>query len=329
MVSEKKSGKGDDYPMTIAAFFKYVEIQTKVASVFPYLVGTLYALYRFDTFDMPAALLMLGSLLLIDMATTAVNNYQDYRKAKMKEGYGYEVHNAVVAHGLSKKEALGTIAGLLAAAAFLGILLVLRTGPLTLLIGMIAAGIGMLYSFGPASINRTPYGEAISGITMGFGIVFLVVYIHAGPTVASLTLKTGLWSLTVDPQELLGLILVSLPLVTGIANIMLANNLCDLEEDAHNHRLTLVVAIGRERGLVLFKWLYITGFVGTVAASIVGFLPLFGVILSLVLIPILKNVATFSADPHKGRTFVLAVKNFVLSAAGLIAVLAVAWLAGW
>lgn len=315
--------------MTIAAFFKYVEIQTKVASIFPYLVGTLYALYRFDTFDGSAALLMLFSLLLIDMATTAVNNYQDYRKAKLTEGYGYEVHNAVVAHGLSRREALGTIAGLLVVAALLGILLVLRTGPLTLLVGMMAAAIGMMYSFGPASINRTPYGEAISGITMGFGIVFLVTYIHAGEMVASLILRTGHWSLAVDPQEVLGLILVSLPLVTGIANIMLANNLCDVEEDERNHRLTLVVAIGREKGLVLFKWLYIAGFAGTVAASIAGFLPLFGVILALSLVPILKNVATFAADPHKGRTFILAVKNFVLSALGLIAVLAVAWLAGW
>jgi 1,4-dihydroxy-2-naphthoate octaprenyltransferase len=307
--------------MTVAAFFKYVEIQTKVASVFPYLVGTLYALYRFDTFDGPAALLMLGSLLLIDMATTAVNNYQDYRKAKLKEGYGYEVHNAVVAHGLSRKEALGTIFGLLAAALVLGILLVLRTGPLTLLIGIIAAGIGMLYSFGPASINRTPYGEAISGITMGFGIVFLLAYVHAGERIASLVLRTGRWSLTVDPQELLGLILVSLPLVTGIANIMLANNLCDLEEDERNHRLTLVVAIGRKRGLVLFKWLYVAGFAGTALAAVLGFLPIFALLLPLALVPILKNVSVFSADPHKGRTFVLAVKNFVLSALGLIVVL--------
>lgn len=307
--------------MTIAAFFKYVEIQTKVASVFPYLVGTLYALYRFDTFDGPAALLMLGSLLLIDMATTAVNNYQDYRKAKLKEGYGYEIHNAVVAHGLSRKEALGTIFGLLAAALVLGILLVLRTGPLTLLIGIIAAGIGMLYSFGPASINRTPYGEAISGITMGFGIVFLLAYVHAGEMIASLVLGTGRWSLTVDPQELLGLILISLPLVTGIANIMLANNLCDLEEDERNHRLTLVVAIGRKRGLVLFKWLYVAGFAGTALAAVLGFLPIFALLLPLALVPILKNVSVFSADPHKGRTFVLAVKNFVLSALGLIVVL--------
>jgi 1,4-dihydroxy-2-naphthoate octaprenyltransferase len=156
---------------------------------------------------------------------------------------------------------------------------------------------------------------------MGFGIVFLLAYVHAGERIASLVLRTGRWSLTVDPQELLGLILVSLPLVTGIANIMLANNLCDLEEDERNHRLTLVVAIGRKRGLVLFKWLYVAGFAGTALAAVLGFLPIFALLLPLALVPILKNVSVFSADPHKGRTFVLAVKNFVLSALGLIVVL--------
>ena len=63
--------------MSIGGFFKLVEIQTKVASVIPFLLGTIYALYRFDNFNLTNFLIMLISLLAIDMTTTATNNYLD------------------------------------------------------------------------------------------------------------------------------------------------------------------------------------------------------------------------------------------------------------
>ena len=37
--------------MGIISFLKLVEIQTKVASVIPYIVGTAFALYKFDNFE--------------------------------------------------------------------------------------------------------------------------------------------------------------------------------------------------------------------------------------------------------------------------------------
>ena len=37
--------------MGIKSFFRLVEIQTKVASVIPYILGTVFALYKFDNFS--------------------------------------------------------------------------------------------------------------------------------------------------------------------------------------------------------------------------------------------------------------------------------------
>ena len=62
------------------SFLKLVEIQTKVASMIPFILGTVYSLYRFGKFNGMNFLLMFISLLTVDMATTAVNNYMDYKK---------------------------------------------------------------------------------------------------------------------------------------------------------------------------------------------------------------------------------------------------------
>jgi 1,4-dihydroxy-2-naphthoate octaprenyltransferase len=61
---------------------KLVEIQTKVASMVPFALGTVWTLYRYGEFNFLNFLLMLVSLLCFDMATTAINNYMDYKKSK-------------------------------------------------------------------------------------------------------------------------------------------------------------------------------------------------------------------------------------------------------
>ena len=81
--------------MGIISFLKLVEIQTKVASIIPYLVGTVFALYKFDNFNMKNAILLFLSMIIFDMTVTAINNYVDYIKAIKKEGFGYEEHNAI------------------------------------------------------------------------------------------------------------------------------------------------------------------------------------------------------------------------------------------
>ena len=53
-------------------------------------------------------------------------------------------------------------------------------------------------------------------------------------------------------SELLVIVIVSIPLTMGISNIMLANNICDLDDDIVNHRYTLPIYIGKDRSMLLF-----------------------------------------------------------------------------
>lgn len=301
--------------MNIKSFLKLVEIQTKVASVIPYLLGTFYALYRYDNFNIKNAIIMFLSMIIFDMTTTAINNYMDYAKAIKKEGYGYETHNAIVSYNLNPKFVRLIIFIMLVIAAALGILLVKNTNIIVLLIGVISFIIGITYSFGPIPISRTPFGEIFSSLAMGFVITFLSIYIHVFDT-GILTINfSNLSNVSINFNiiDLINIFIVSLSPIMGIANIMLANNICDIDDDIENKRYTLPIYIGKERALKLFKWLYYIGFISIVIGVLTRVLPVISIVTLLVLKLVQENINKFNKLQTKKDTFVLAVKNFVVT----------------
>lgn len=299
--------------MGIISFLKLVEIQTKVASIIPYLVGTVFALYKFDNFNMKNAILLFLSMIIFDMTVTAINNYVDYIKAIKKEGFGYEEHNAITKYGLKPKTVLGIIIVMLIVSSLLGILLFLNTNIIILLVGLVCFTIGIFYSFGPIPISRTPFGEIFSGVTMGFFITFLAIYIHIfDKGILNISIIDGNFELMINLKVIISIFVISIPLIVGISNIMLANNICDMEDDFINRRFTLPIYIGKENALTIFKCLYYIGFVGISIAVILKVLPIVSLLTLLVLIQINKNIKSFYILQSKKDTFILAVKNFIL-----------------
>jgi len=313
--------------MTLGRFLQLVEMKTKVASMIPFLMGTFYALYRFQSFNGIHFILMLVSLLSFDMATTAINNYYDYKKAIKTEGYGYETHNAIVKYGMQERTVVGIIAILLILAVGAGILLVVETGWLIFFIGGLSFCVGILYSFGPIPISRMPLGELFSGLFMGFVILFLSTYIHVpGNELVKLTFDQSVVHLDIQIIEVLLLFGVSIPAVLAIANIMLANNICDMEDDVENRRYTLPVYIGKRNALRLFRWIYYAAYVDVFVLFYLGVHPVLLLLLLGTLIPVNRHVNQFEKLQTKKDTFVLAVKNFVIMNAARIVVYGIALL---
>ncbi|MEK5399771.1 1,4-dihydroxy-2-naphthoate polyprenyltransferase [Paenibacillus sp. VTT E-133280] len=310
--------------MNIKSFLRFVELPTKVASMIPFLMGTLYALYRFEDFYVLRFGLMFVSLLSFDMATTAINNYYDFKKASKTHGYGYETHNAIVHFKLKESTVVATIVILLVLAAGGGIALVTQTGLLVFLLGGLSFLIGILYSFGPIPISRMPLGELFSGLFMGFVIIFISAYIHTDEHVVSLLLQNGWVSLNINIVEVLYLFWFSVPAILGIAGIMLANNICDIDEDMENRRYTLPVYIGRRNALLLFKYLYYVSYLDLVVLLILGVNPILVLAILLTLIPLHRNIYLFTQKQEKASTFILAVKNFVLMSTARMVVLGAA-----
>lgn len=305
--------------MHLDSFLKLVEIKTKLASVTPLLLGTVYTLYHFKTFNIVNFLLFFASLIVFDMTTTAINNYLDYRRANKKSGYNYENHNAMVKYQLKDSAVITLIFVMLALAVSFGLILTYRTNMVVLIIGVISFCIGIWYSFGPVPISRTPFGEVFSGVFMGFVIVFLSVYIHVYDwNIVSLGLKDFSLIFQIELKEVLYIFLLSIPPMCGIANIMLANNICDIEDDIENRRYTLPVYIGRSRALWLYKALYYTVYIAILLMIILRVLPVICLAALLTLIPVRKNIGLFYQKQTKKDTFGLALLNFFLMSLPLI-----------
>jgi 1,4-dihydroxy-2-naphthoate polyprenyltransferase len=305
--------------MTIISFLKLVEIQTKVASMFPFILGTLFSLYYFDLFNLINFIIMFISLICIDMATTAINNYTDYKKAIKKHGFGYESHNAIVKYQLKEGVVISTILTLLAIAMIFGVLLFIHTNWVVLLLGALSFIVGITYTFGPVPISRTPFGEIYSGGFMGLIIPFIAVYIHVyDQAVLDVAYFNEQLTINLDLVKLGSILLASIPLAVGIANIMFANNICDIEDDIENKRYTLPIYIGKKPALWLYAGLYYFGYSSILMAVIFKILPVISLLTLITLIPVYKHIQIFMKIQSKKDTFILTIKNFVLLNATLI-----------
>ena len=305
--------------MGLKSFLKLVEIKTKAASMTPFLLGTVFVLYRYQKFNWVNFLLMLVSLLCFYMATTAINNYLDYKKARKTEGFGYEEHNAIVRDNLSEFSVLTVIVILLILAVGFGILLFLNTSPVVLILGIISFSVGILYTFGPVPISRMPLGEVFSGFFMGFVILFLSVYIHLNEgALVELIFRNWMLNLNFNVKEILVLFLVSFPAFMGISNIMLANNICDMEDDWENRRYTLPLYIGREQALALLQVIYYASYLDILLLLVLNILPVTTIPALFTIFPVRNNVSRFLKLQSKRDTFPVAIQNFLLINVSLI-----------
>ncbi|PKM66129.1 MAG: 1,4-dihydroxy-2-naphthoate polyprenyltransferase [Firmicutes bacterium HGW-Firmicutes-2] len=298
--------------MRISSFLKLVEIQTKVASVLPFMTGVAFCYYRYKEFDVLRLGLFFLSMLCLDMATTTINNYWDYKKAVLKEGFNYESHNAIVSDQLKEKQVQFIMGILLSMGTVFGFALFLLTDWVVLIIGILAFGIGVLYSYGPVPISHTPLGEVISGTMMGGFIFFIVNYIQIFERgYINYYMEQRTFYLAVNMKEMIIILFIALPLIFLIANIMLANNICDMEDDLINRRYTLPAYIGKKPAIHLFVILVVVSYLSILIGIMMRWLPISSLLVFLTIFPVYKGVKEFLREQVKSKTFIVSVKTFV------------------
>ena len=285
----------------IKVYAELIELKAKVASVLPFLFGIEYGLYNLTQVKPGATfrlLVFITALLLINSAVDCLNNYCDYIGAK---SHNYkEKTNIIGREGLSAKAVLtGTIVMVLGAL-ILGIYLVYETDVMLLWIGLYSFCVGIFYSAGPLPLSHIPLGEFFSGTTMGFLIPLCTVGIYWG--------SFSGWSW----QQVVALLISSMPLVFAIGSLMLVNNLCDIEEDLANGRRTLPGLIGRENSLKLLAIFYMGIYVFQITSVFLGYLPLFTLLSLLSGIVVFKGFKEIRKEPVKRAAFPFAVKNLAI-----------------
>lgn len=281
--------------VSLDVFLELVEIKAKTASILPMLLGVCMSVYYYHSFNLINSILFFIAMLLFNMAVDMMDNYNDYNHAVDTEDYKKNT-NIIGREKISPKLVLALILIFSIIAAGLGIYLVTRAGLPLLWMGIFCFAVGILYSSGPFPMNGLPVGEFFSGFTMGFMIMLISVYIN----------KTGNfdWSWT----NLIKIWLVALPCELWISNLMLANNICDAQEDEDNHRRTIIHFIGVQQGLNSFTTKNVIAFLAIITAVMARLAP-WTMLLTLLVIPfVIKQTKLLYHEQVKKRTFPCAVK---------------------
>ncbi|WP_283587425.1 prenyltransferase [Limosilactobacillus viscerum] len=255
----------------IKCFLELVEIKAKTASVVPFLLGMAFSLYYFHSINWSLAIIFFIAMLLFNMAVDMLDNYNDFNHAVDKQNYKQKT-NIIGREGLSPRLVLTLLVSFSVIAALMGFWLVYRAGWPVLWMGIFCFAIGILYSSGPHPISNLPFGELASGFTMGLMIVLLSVYLNA--------YQQFNWNWA----NLWRIFVVALPDELWISNLMLANNICDAQEDEDNHRTTIVHFIGKKNALIAFSLKNVLAFVMIIISPFLAIAP-WTVWLSLIILP--------------------------------------------
>ncbi|WP_233119719.1 UbiA family prenyltransferase [Weissella viridescens] len=275
---------------------KLVEIQSLVASALPLMLGYLYTLNAYHDFNWVNALVFALIAFALQMGVNVWNNLQDYKVAST-DTWKTGVNNIVGSAGYTLRQVWLVLLSLVGFAGVLGLWLVTQTGWPLLVMGLIGVFVAYWYAGTPLPLSRTPFGELASGLTMGYLIFLAAVYVNVAP----LMTWTLIWHAMV----------ASAIAWFAIADIMLANNIGDYEEDMAEGRRTLVAVLGKPTALKFFGGIYVAGYVVLVLAVILRILP-WPSVLALLSAPIVfKNVKAFQSNPQK-KNFILAIKNVVV-----------------
>ena len=283
---------------TLQKFNALVQIQTIIISALPYIIGSMMASYYYHNFNLVYSLLLFLAVICFHLAVNGHNQYTDY--ARYKRNHITSYNNILEKFNITKSWARKIIIILTLISAIIGIILSIKVGWIILLIGILSYLIGYCYSGGPYPILKTPFGEPASGITMGYNITFLGLYINMYNVHP---FDNFFWAKA---------IIVAGPAIFVIANVMLANNICDVAEDVKIGRKTLPYYTGRKTALTILCCYYVFAYIFLILGIVLKYLPVI-TLGSLLTIPLVYHTTkTFVKNPHKESTFTGILVNVLL-----------------
>jgi 1,4-dihydroxy-2-naphthoate octaprenyltransferase len=282
----------------MARLLDYVEIQTKITSIFPYLLTLAYLVQNGRQIDPLRSAVFFAGMFLFDLTATTINNYNDTKKNHQTLQF-------------KRRTALLITLVLFMLSAALGIYLVILTDLVVLLAGGLCFFFGVIYSYGPIPLSHGPYGEIASGFFYGALIPFILIYINDPAELLTYSISAQSVSLHINVMPAIGLVLLAVAPFCLTANIMLANNICDVEHDVRVNRYTLAFYL-KKYALYLFAFLYYAAYLSVIAMVIFRFLSPLSLILLVTILPVQKNINAFFKKQVKEETFIVSIKNFVL-----------------
>lgn len=281
-----------------SGLLEYVEIRTKITSVFSFIITLAYLAFQHRPLDPLRSGLFFAGMLLFDLTATAINNYVDLESNP--QGLS-----------LSPGKARGVMLTLLALSVACGLGLAALTDIVVLLAGALCFCFGILYSWGPLPLSHSPLGEAASGFFYGVMIPFILFQINDPGYLLTYGFSPAQISVSLNVVPLVGFALLAILPFCLTAAIMLANNLCDVDRDIQAGRHTLAFYL-KDRALLLFDGLYYAAYLSVAVMVLLRFLPVLSLALLLTLVPVRRNLKLFRQKQAKEGTFSVSIRNFIL-----------------
>ena len=221
--------------MTAAAAIRLAAVHTWPAAVCPVLFGIFWCLQRGIYLSPAQAILLAAACVLSQSSVNTLNDYVDFVSGADSEKDNVEVNDAVlIYYRVNPGHALALGIIYLISAALCGVAASWHSGPAPFIIGILGGLTVLGYSVSPVPAASLPVGEALSGFVMGALI-----------PMGTAAVADGNFHPEILPE--------CLPLILGIALIMLSNNGSDIEKDIAAQRATLPVLLGREKALILYR----------------------------------------------------------------------------
>jgi 1,4-dihydroxy-2-naphthoate octaprenyltransferase len=230
------------------------------ASVLPVLAGTAWGVAAVAAFDGVVFFLALLATVCVHAGSYVLNDVGDEDSGTDRRNelriYPYTGGSRFIQTGILDARGMARLgASLLGVAAVAGLLLVLISGPLVLVFGIVGIVLGVLYSLGPVRLSAIGLGEM--AVAAAFGIL---------PVSGAAWLQGAV----IDAD----LILFSLPISAWVAAILLINEVPDIEADAASGKRTLPVRLGLHGTATLYLAVQAAAAAVVVVLAIDGTLPL-------------------------------------------------------
>ena len=239
--------------------------------------GALAAIY--GPFSWFLFLLTLAGTILLHAATNLINDYYDVKSGVDTQEVAtaqYRPH-PLVEGKLEARHVRTATYILYALSSLIGIYLVATRGWELLWIGLIGTFASLTYTAPPLKYKYSALGE-------------ISVFLMWGPLMVA-------GSFFVQRQEFsLNAFWISLPFGVLVALVLLANNIRDITHDHNKNILTLAIALGQRKSILLYGTLVVVAYLGIILMSIFGPLYLWSLIVLASLPMALRLLRQMKAD---------------------------------
>ena len=249
---------------------------TLTASFVPVFLGTTIALtVSRENINFLLFFAMLLASMLIQAATNMFNEYYDYKLGLDNEN-SVGIGGTIVRHGVAPGTIMAIALSFYGIALLLGIYICAMSSWWLAAVGLVCMLIGYLYTGGPYPIAYSPFGELVSGIVMGMGIVLIAFFIQTN----TVTLEA---------------VLLSVPSMILVGAIMLSNNIRDIVGDTEGGRKTMAILVGRRNAVYILSLFFIVSYLWVVGLVIIEDITYWALIVLLSILKPIKAIEIFRA----------------------------------